>query len=349
MGRGTRRRGAALAGLAFCVLTGAARAEPVELRLFHAASPKSPAHTLFLKPWAQEIKARSKGRLEIVVEPRPSAETPDLLAALDDGRADLVWTAPGSVPGRYPASEVFELPFMAGSAEVASQAAEESLRGPLASEFADLHVILLHAGAPLWLHGAGTPMRRLEDLRGKTLYAPTSRIRAALAAWGAVPVTLAGPAEAAAALADGRIDGALLSFGEALPAGVAASARFHAAPGRPPGLFVTLYMLAMNKARYEALPDALKRVIDDSAGPALADRVGRTFDAVEKLDLKRGRVAGQVFYRLGDRELRRWRAAAQPAIDDWIAERDAAGEDGAALLAAARAAIARFEVLRETE
>ena len=42
-----------------------------------------------------------------------------------DGVADVVWTLPGYTAGRFPKSEVFELPFMAASAEATAQATQE--------------------------------------------------------------------------------------------------------------------------------------------------------------------------------------------------------------------------------
>ncbi len=323
--------------------------EKFTLRLAHAAAPRSTAHTLFLKPWAQRVKAMSGGRLDIVVEPRPAKEAPALLDVLAEGGAELVWTAPSLTPGRYPATAVFELPFMANSAEAASHAVLDLYRRYLEAEYAGLHVILLHAEPPAWLHSARTPLRRLDDLEGKKLFAPTPQMQATVAAWGARPVALATPAEVAAALADGRIDGALMPFATAYPAGVVAATRFHTQPGRPPGLFTTVHMLAMSKARYDALPEDLRRVIDQSAGRDLVDRVGRAWDKVEKLNIKRSRSEGHVFYRLGQAEITRWRIAAQPVIERWIAAFDDGGGDGAALFAAARAAIGKYEVVREIE
>ena len=36
---------------------------------------------------------------------------PQLYDQARDGVADLVWTLPGNTPGRFPISEIFELPF----------------------------------------------------------------------------------------------------------------------------------------------------------------------------------------------------------------------------------------------
>ena len=38
---------------------------------------------------------------------------PQLYDQAQDGVVDIVWTLPGNTPGRFPSTEVFELPFIA--------------------------------------------------------------------------------------------------------------------------------------------------------------------------------------------------------------------------------------------
>ena len=47
---------------------------------------------------------------------------PELMDQAIDGVADIVWTVVGYTPGRYPSTEVFELPFMVKDARAASSA-----------------------------------------------------------------------------------------------------------------------------------------------------------------------------------------------------------------------------------
>ena len=49
-----------------------------------------------------------------------------------DGVADIVWTLPGNTPGRFPTTEVFELPFIASKRGIVNARA--------AQEFADMHL-----------------------------------------------------------------------------------------------------------------------------------------------------------------------------------------------------------------
>ena len=63
---------------------------------------------------------------------------PQLYDQAKDGVADIVWTLPGYTAGRFPKSEVFELPFIAGNGEQNSPAAWEFYQKHLQDEFKDV-------------------------------------------------------------------------------------------------------------------------------------------------------------------------------------------------------------------
>lgn len=294
-----RLRGLGLAVAVFLVCLWAdasaagAKKEGIRLTLAHSASARSTEHTLYLKPWAQRLNILSAGRLSIVIEPQDQAtvRATDLFDRLNSGAVEMIWVPATQLPDRFPLIGVFELPFMAWPAEVISQAAMEFYRRHRDKVASDLHVILLHADAPGWLHMRDRPMRHLADLKGRRLYVPTASMVETVRALGAEPVTLAHANEAGLLLARGELDGALMSFKTAAPAGVVGATRHHIqtgrppglSSGRPPGLFTVIYALLMNKARYAALPGDLKKVIAKSAGRVLAERTGRSWDSVDRL------------------------------------------------------------------
>ena len=51
-------------------------------------------------------------------------------------------------------------------------------------------------------------------------------------------------------------------------------------------------MVAMNKDKYDSLPDDLKQVIDDNSGMALANKVGEVFDKHDKSVLQAAKDNG---------------------------------------------------------
>ena len=70
------------------------------------------------------MEADSQGRIKIERFPsmQLGGKPPELVDQVIDGVADIIWTVAGHTPGRFPQSEVFELPFMMSDAEATSRA-----------------------------------------------------------------------------------------------------------------------------------------------------------------------------------------------------------------------------------
>jgi TRAP-type C4-dicarboxylate transport system substrate-binding protein len=335
---------AALAGIAAPALVrpGLAQAPEVTLRMHHFLSPLSNGHARFLKPWADQVMARSAGRIRIDIFPsmQLGGAPPQLFDQARDGVVDLVWTLPGNTPGRFPGIETFELPFVAHKrAVVNSRAIAEFAGQHLAEEFREVHPVCIWAHDHGLIH-ASRAVRTMEDLRGLRLRFPTRLAGEALKALGAGAIGMPVP-QVPEALTQRVIDGAVLPW-EVVPAiKVQEMVRFHTEIPGSPTLYTASFVLAMNKARYESLPADLRGVIDALSGPVAATMAGEAWDsqaiAVEKMVRERGNA----IHVLDDSEAARWREATQGVRDQWVAQMQSRGRDGAALLAAARSLIAK--------
>jgi len=322
------------AAIALVLLASPASAQETVLTLKHFLPADSPAQARFLEPWAEEIAAASGRRLTVRIVPgQPPGALIDELAS---GAADLVWTVPSYTPGRFPRTEVFELPFVAGRAAATAQAVHEAGETLLRAEFAGLRLLALHAHAPGSLFLRTQPFHRIEDLKGLKLRAPTRATGAALAALGAEPVVLP-LSQVTAALSDGRIDGALLPFEVALPLGVPRHVR-HVA--ELPGFYTTVFLFAMNRPRHDALPPDLRKIIAEASGAPLARRLGLLWDEIEAPGAAATIATGAKIEALAEDEAARMRAGTQPATDAWLAR---IGAEGPALLAAAKALVKKYE------
>jgi C4-dicarboxylate-binding protein DctP len=75
-----------------------------------------------------------------------------------DGVADVVWTVVGYTPGRFPSTEVFELPFMMTNARATSRAYWEMFEEHMKdTEFKDVHIL------GTWVHGPGSSTPRIRS------------------------------------------------------------------------------------------------------------------------------------------------------------------------------------------
>jgi len=340
----TTRR-AILHAAAAPALIGTARAQaPVTLRLHHFLPPMSNVHAKLLVPWVSRVAAESQGRLRIEIFPamQLGGTPPQLYDQARDGVADIVFTLPGYTPSRFPSTEVFELPFLcAGRAAVNARAAQELGERILAQETADVRML------SFWAHDGGhihvnKLVRTRADLRGVRLRNPSRLAGEALRALGAVPVGMPVP-QVPESLAQRVIDGAVVPW-EVVPAvRLQELVRFHTEVTGSPALYSATFFLAMNKPRHAGLPPELRAVLDRLSGMAFAEMAGAMWDT-EAVNVRATVAArGNTITVLGPEERAEWMAATAPVHAAWIEQMRARNIDGAAMIAEARALIAKHE------
>ncbi|MCF3972223.1 TRAP transporter substrate-binding protein [Paracoccus salsus] len=334
-----------LAGAAFAALTGASVAQEVTLRLHHFLSADAPVHTGLFEPWEKAVEEQSDGRIDVQLYPsmQLGGKPPQLFDQARDGVVDIAWTLLGYTPGRFPVSEVFELPFLSGTATETTMAIQDYQRKYLGDELKDVHPLVLHAPAAYKFHTKGKPIASMADLGGLKIRAPSRTMTDGLNALGATALGMPVP-EVAQALTTGVIDGAVLPwevFGSLRIEGVT---RQHTEFGSENGGLATSVMaLLMNRAKYDALPDDLQKVIDDNSGAALAAIAGEVLDKAESEERQKAIDAGNEIIVIAQSGLAEWKEASQPVIDSWVASMNDAGHDGQAMLDEARALLAKAQ------
>ena len=328
-----------LAAALFCALASSAGAEPITLRLHTFNSPKSIAVRLFLQPWAEEIEERTEGRVEVQVFPamQLGGKPSDLYGQARDGVVDIVWTLPGYSAGRFPLTEAFELPFVCGDAAATSQALNDFYRTWLQDEYRDTQPLVFHAAAPGHIHTAKREVRALEDLDGLKIRAPSRASAAMLKALGAVPIGMPVP-KVYEALSRGVVEGAWIPWTIMRPFRLHEVTQYHTEVS----LSCVLFLMTMNKARYDGLPADIRAIIDETTGTALAKRLGRLWQDDEEPGRTIALEQGHSIVTLTEAERERWRTAAQPVIDGWVEKVNAMGHDGEAMLADARRLVANY-------
>ena len=321
----------------------AARAQEVTLRLHHFLPAVSNVHRFFLQPWAQKVAAESNNRIRIQIFPamQLGGAPPQLFDQARDGVADIIWTLPGSTPGRFPRIEVFELPFVAHKrAAVNVQAVQALVERRMQEEFKDVHLITA------WGHDAGVihsrrEVRRMEDMAGLKLRFPTRQTGEALKALGAAPVGMPVP-QVPEALSQGVIDGAVVPW-EVVPSiRLHEMVKNHTEIAGSPTLYVATFILAMNPAKYAALPADLRAVIDANSGQAAARMAARPWDEEGPKAEEMVRRRGNQIVELPEEERNRWQRQTAPVVDTWIAAMKDRGIDGGGLLEEARALVAQY-------
>ncbi len=331
---------AAAAALALGVSAPMADAQDVTLRLHQFLPPPATVPKHILKPWATRVEEAAGGKLKIEhYDAMALGGTPPLLMdQAIDGVADIVMTVVGYTPGRFPKTEVFELPFMMTDPVATSKAFQELVETDLQDgEYKDVKVL----GA--WVHGPGVihtaeGVSKLEDMSGLKLRGPTRVITDMLKELGATPVGMPLPA-IPEALSKGVVSGTVIPW-EVTPAiKLSDMVTHHTEFTGDEALYTATIIMVMNKAKYDSLPDDIRSAIDAESGQKLSEFAAQVMSDYDKPGRDIAEKAGNTIVQLSTEEVARFKAASQPVIARWIAEMAGKGVDGNALIDQAKALI----------
>jgi TRAP-type C4-dicarboxylate transport system substrate-binding protein len=320
-------------------------AQQVVLRVHHFLPSTSSAQQKLIQPWCDKIARESNDRLKCQIYPAMQlGGTPaQLFDQARDGVADIVWTVPTYAAGRFTKSEVFELPWMAVTAKSGSQALWTYVDKNAADEFKGVKRLFMHVHDGALFHFTSKQPKTLEDMKGLKVRAATRANSRMLAAVGATPVQMPLPA-VPESLSKGVVDGAAVPWEGTPSIKLAEIAKYHLdVPAGAPRISNTIFLFAMNQARYDGLAPELKRVIDVNSGLATSAWAGETgFDAVVETYKNAAKDAGGIFYNLPDAEYQRWVKATDSVDDEWVKDVGAKGGDGKRLLEEARNLVKQY-------
>lgn len=163
-----------------------------------------------------------------------------------------------------------------------------------------------------------------------------------LAMMGATPVGMPVPA-VPEALSKGVIDGAVIPYEVAPGIKVDELTKYTAETDRKfNALYTTVFLVAMNKAKYDSLPPDLKKVLDANSGSDFSAFMGRTQAAADVPGKAKMLASGSQINIIPGAELEKWKKATDSLDDSWAAEVTSKGGDGKALLQTARDLVKKY-------
>ena len=331
-----------LSGVAFAAMAGtASMAQEVTLKLHQFLPAQANVPKLILDVWADNVEKDSGGKIKIDRFPsmQLGGKPPELMDQAIDGVADIVWTVVGYTPGRFPSTEVFELPFMVSDARAASSAYWQMFEKHMKdSEFKDVQIL------GTWVHGPGMihtnkPVEKPGDLKGMKMRGGSRLVNELLKLTGATPVGMPVPA-IPEALSKGVLDGTTIPWEVTgalkIPELVDNHTEFEGN-----ALYTLTFVLAMNKDKYNSLSDEMKAAVDKNsglefsvfAGGTMADSDGPAREAA----LDNGNNVITV------KDTAEWQTTVGPIYDTWVADMKSKGIDGQALIDEARALMSAYK------
>lgn len=312
--------------------------DKVVLKVAHFWPATAMSQKKVLEPWCDKISAESNGKLSCQFYPAMQlGGTPaQLIDQVTDGVADVVWTLPGYTAGRFPSMEVMELPFMTIDGEKSSRVAWQMYEEFGKKDFEAVKPLAFNVHDRGQIHNNVRPIAKLEDFKGLKMRAPTRLTNKTLEALGATPVNIPLPS-LSESISKGVVDGYILPWEVVPTLKLHEMTKYHSEVNSPdPVLYSALFSIVMNKQKYDSLPDDLKKVIDNNSGAEFSASIGKAWD--EEITQARQQAVdkGNAINTIDSAEVKRIQDAAQKVENDWVAEMNAQGYDGQAMVSRAK-------------
>lgn len=313
----------AVACAATVVSLGTAQAAD-NLRYAHFMSGNSWQHTTIFQDWADAVAEDSGGAAKVTVFPAQTlGKAPAGYDNAINGIADIAWTVQGYTAGRFPLSQIMELPGLFDTGAVGSCAFQKLYdSGALDEEYAETHVLFVHTHDPGHLHTKDTPVETLADLQGLKLRRPTVVVGDMLDRLGAEPIGLPAP-QTYESLQRGTIDGYMLPWESVESFRLEELTGYHTVFG----LYALAFVATMNKSTYENLSPETKAAVDANTGMEWAVTAGRGYDEAGAKVLERLRETSTVI-ELSPEERAAWRATTSETTDAYIEQLNGMGLPG---------------------
>jgi TRAP-type C4-dicarboxylate transport system substrate-binding protein len=298
----------------------------VTLNLAHPFPAEHLIQVNMIEPFVEEVAEATGGTVTIEIHPAEALTAPP--TAYDDavsGAIDIGWALHGYTPGRFPLTDVVDLPFQFDGAEQATEALwtlyEEFPE--LQDEYSDAHVL------GLWTHDLGNvytvdqPVTE-PDLSGLTLRGPGPVQLDMIEAMGGSGVGLPAP-ELYDSLERGVIDGLVIA-----DTGIQSFALHEVVNyATLMSFYVSSQFLVMNQGTWDSLSEAQQQAIDAAAGREMSLVGARAYDEEREAVVQRYDEWEMEVFEVED--LGPWEDAAQTVVDDWISTQEEAGRPGQAM------------------
>jgi len=259
---------ASIAALAIVAPVGEAAAQTIELKVSLFAAPTNPLNVEF-KRFADDIAAKSNGRLKLnLYHASQMGPPPRQFDLIRTGVADMGYVLHGLTPGRFPLTELVELPGVSPSGFASGMALREMLDEYLAKEHAGTKVLGFMVTPPVPVFTTKVAIHTVNDFKGLRIRHPGPVISATLQAFGATPMAVP-PGDVNESLAKGVIDGAAMGYSGATSFKLGDVVKYVTDPNIGGATFAAI----MNEGAYNRLPADLKRLID-SYSSIEANRTG---------------------------------------------------------------------------
>jgi len=284
--------------------------------------PPTHLHSILAEQFCEEVNKRSNGRVEISYYSGGTlTPAPQVYGGVVEGISDMGMSVLAYSMGRFPATELVDMPHAYPNGWVATMVANDFYKEFKPKEFDDVHVLYFHAHGPGVLFTTEKPVRKLEDLKGLTIRSTGvgAKIIEALGAEGYG----GSQGEAYELMSKGTVDGSLTPR-EVLKGWNQAEVVKYVTSCCDVGYTANMFVV-MNKDTWDSLPSDVQKVFTEVSEEWL-EKHARVWTYYDKVAIDYFLTfEGRELIELSPQEMARWIEATQPLIEGYLSEKTAIG------------------------
>ena len=320
--------------------TGAlAQDKTFELKLSHWVPPSHPLQKA-LEEWGTSVEKDSGGTIKYKVYPAQQlGKAFDHYDMARDGIADLTYINPGYQPGRFPIISAGELPFLMTTAKGGTQALDAWYRKYADKEMKDVKFCLAFLHDPGAFHSRAKKILVPGDIKGMKIRPAHATMATFVTMLGGTNVQASAP-EVRDIIDKGVADAVTFPWGSVPLFGIDKVTKYHL--DMP--LYVTTFAFVFNKAKYNEMSAAQKKVIDNHCTPEWALKVAAPWADFEHAGIAKIKAeAGHEVYEPSAAQVAEWKKAAEPLAQTWADNVKKAGADPDVIMKELKAELAKFK------
>ena len=294
--------------------------------------PVAHKQTPLLESWGKDLEKRTNGRVKVNYYPAGTlVPAPQSYDAVTKGISDVGNHVLGYTVGRFPLTEVLDLPLGYPNNTVPTKLANAFYDKFKPKEFNDVKVLWFHAQAPGIVHTKTKPITKLEDLKGMKMrtYGSNAKLMSLL---GGTPVAMP-MTDVYDALSRGVAEGLMCAyeategfrFGDQLKYSTENYATSYSA----------VFAIVMNKDKWNSLPPDIQKIIDTMSKEYI-EKYAAMWDDIEISGKAYLVKRGNKINTLSKEEETKWVEKAQPIFDDYVKKMKEKGLPGDEALKFAR-------------
>ena len=317
--------------------------DTINLKISHWVPASHPLQKA-LEDWGAAVEKASGGTIHYQVFPAQQlGKAKDHYDMARDGIADVTYVNPGYTPGVFPIIAAGELPFLMSDATGGSEGLDAWYRKYAEKEMKDVKFCLAFIHSPSAFHSRTKKIVVPEDVKGMKVRPADATMADFVTLLGGTNVQTSAP-EVRDTIERGVADAVTFPWGSLVLFGIDKVTKYHMeAP-----LYVTTFVLVMNKDVYNKMSDRQKKAVDDNCNTEAAARVGRPWGDFEDAGIGKVKAeSGHEVYTLTADQLAQWRKAAEPLVKTWADNVKKTGVDPDAAMTELKAQLAKYNALTQ--